>query len=70
MSIDSPKDSTPIATKKRLRKELLSGSMLIIEDLNENELAAMNQLLLDGDVEIISSACRPYLASKLNRTII
>lgn len=49
---------------------LLSGRTLLLEELNDEELAAMNELLLEGKAEIISSACRPYLAAKLDKTII
>ncbi len=68
---DNPsKNPIPGTALKRLREKLQGGSMLLVEDLDDNELAAMNDLLLEGRAEIINSACRPYLTAKLDRTII
>ena len=63
-------DDTPAATLRRLRRYLQDGGSLLVEDLAEEELVAMHRLLMAGEAEIISQACRPYLSAKLERTII
>lgn len=70
MSNDSSHDASPAETLRRLRQNLAEGGNLLVEDLSDEELAAMQQMLLDGEAEIISLACRPYLSAKLDRTII
>ncbi len=64
------KDENPTATLATLRERILSGGSLLVEDLTDEELVAMQELLLEGKAEIVSSACRPYLAARLDRTII
>ena len=54
----------------RMREVIRSGGSLLLDQLGEDELEAMQKMLFDDEAEIISSACRPYLIAKLDRTII
>ncbi len=55
---------------RRMRKIILGGGSLLLDQLGEDELEAMQTMLFDGEAEIINSACKPYLIAKLDRTII
>ena len=70
MPVKLHKDENAIDAFESLRKKIEDGGYLLVEDLTDEELVAMHELLLEGKAEIISSACRPYLAAKLDRTII
>ena len=70
MSNDSSHDASPAEILKRLRQNLAEGGNLLVEELSDGELVAMQQMLLGGEAEIISLACRPYLSARLDRTII
>ena len=70
MATNPDAEEMPAETLKRLRQYLAEGGNLLVEDLSDKELTAMQQMLLSGEAEIISSACRPYFAAKLDRTII
>ena len=63
-------EEKPGDTLKRLQHSLAGGAHLLLENLDDEELAAMQRLLLAGEAEIVSFACRPYLSAKLDRTII
>ena len=63
-------DESPANTLDRLRSQLTGGRNFLLEELDESELAAMQQLIIAGEAEIVSSACRPYLSAKLDRKII
>lgn len=54
----------------RVRKIILGGGSLLLDQLDDDELAAMQKMLFDGEAEIINSACKPYLIAKLDRNII
>ena len=70
MSDKPHKDENPITTLENLRKKIEDGSNLLVEELTDEELVAMHELLMEGKAEIISLACRPYLAAKQDRIII
>ncbi len=70
MSEKKRPEEKPGDTLKRLQQSLAGGANLLVENLDDGELAAMQRLLLAGEAEIVSSACRPYLSAKLDRTII
>ena len=58
---DSPgKNENPAATLVTLGERTLSGGSLLVEKLIHEELVAMHELLLEGKVDIVSSACRSY----------
>ena len=49
---------------------VLGGSYLLLDSLSDEELVAMQSLLLSGEAEIINSACKPFLAAKLDRVVL
>ena len=51
---------------KVLRKRILGGGSLLLDQMSETELVAMQEMLLQGEAEIINSACKPYLIAKLD----
>ena len=53
-----------------LRTRIRAGGYLLLDDLSERELEAMQSLVLAGEAEIVNSACRPYLVAKLDRIIL
>lgn len=68
---DTPrKDENPEVVLGRLRKRVLGGSNLLLDSLTKEELIAMQELIFKDEAEIVSSACKPYLIAKLERTII
>ena len=64
------KNDNPVAAYKGLQQQIQDGRKLLIENLTEAECVAMHELILAGKAEIISMACRPYLAAKQDRIII
>jgi len=70
MSDKTHKEENPITAFENLRKKIEDGSNLLVEELTDEELVAMHELLMEGKAEIISLACRPYLAAKQDRIII
>ena len=60
----------PTATLKRVRERVLSGSRLLLDSLNADELAAAQTLIFADEAEIVSAACKPFLVAKLDRIII
>ena len=55
---------------KQLRARVIGGSYLLLDSLSDEELVAMQSLLLSGEAEIINSACKPFLVAKLDRIIL
>ena len=70
MSNTARKDENPKVVLERLRKRVLGGSNLLLDSLTDEELIAMQELIFKDEAEIVSSACKPYLIAKLERTII
>jgi hypothetical protein len=64
------KGENPADTLARLRKRIVGGSSLLLDSLTNAELVAMQDLILKGEAEIVSSACKPFLIAKLDRVII
>lgn len=64
------KTENPAAARKRLRKKVLGGSNILLDSMTAAELAAAQEMILSGDAEIVSSACKPFLTAKLDRVII
>jgi hypothetical protein len=68
---DTPrKHENPEVVLERLRKKVHGGSSLLLDRLTDKELIAMQKMIFKDEAEIISSACKPYLIAKLERTII
>jgi hypothetical protein len=55
---------------KRLRDRVRGGAYLLLDRLSDEELVAMQSLLLSGEAEIVNSACKPFLVAKLDRIIL
>jgi hypothetical protein len=70
MSDTAHKHENPEAVLERLRKRVLGGSSLLLDSLTDEELVAMQELIFKEEAEIVSSACKPFLIAKLERTII
>ena len=68
------KDSEPLATPDKvyeaLRARVLGGGYVLLDSLDEQQLVAMQSLLLNGEAEIVNSACKPFLVAKLDRVIL
>ena len=70
MSDTVHRDENPEVVLERLRKRVLGGGSLLLDSLTDEELVAMQDLIFKDEAEIVSSACKPYLIAKLERTII
>ena len=70
MSDTAHKDEKPEVVLESLRKRVLGGGSLLLDSLTDEELVAMQDLIFKDEAEIVSSACKPYLIAKLERTII
>ena len=64
------KRENPADTLARMRERVVGGSNLLLDSLTDAELVAMQDLILKGEAEIVSSACKPFLIAKLDRIII
>jgi len=66
---DTPrKDENPKVVLERLRKKVLGGSSLLLDSLTDEELVAMQKMIFKDEAEIVSSACKPFLIAKIERT--
>ena len=70
MSDTEHKDENPEVVLESLRKRVLGGGSLLLDSLTDEELVAMQALILKGEAEIVRAACKPFLIVKLERTII
>jgi len=70
MSDTVHKDENPEVALESLRKRVLGGGSLLLDSMTDEELVAMQDLIFKDEAEIVSSACKPYLIAKLERTII
>jgi hypothetical protein len=70
MSDTARKKETPEVILERLRKKVLGGSNLLLDSMSDEELVAMQKMIFKDEAEIVSSACKPFLTAKLERTII
>ena len=59
--------SNPQVKEGEIRNRLFSGARLLLDDLTDDELAALQPMLTDGEAEIINEACKPYVIRKLPR---
>ena len=64
MTEQNPRE-TPDTVLERVRRRVLRGSYVRLDTLTADELAAAQTLLLKGEAEIVSSACSPHLALRL-----
>lgn len=48
-----------------MRRRIYGGARLLLDSLDEKELAAVYALILEGEAEIICEACKPFVVRKL-----
>jgi hypothetical protein len=70
MSDTARRNENPEVVLERLRNKVLGGSSLLLDSLSNEELVAMQKMIFKDEAEIVSSACKPFLIAKLERTII
>jgi len=70
MSDTARKNENPEVVLERLRNKVFGGSSLLLDSLSDEELVAMQKMIFKDEAEIVSSACKPFLIAKLERTII
>ncbi len=57
----------PKSNEEEMRRRIFGGSRLLLDSLTEDELVALQPMLLAGEAEIINEACKPYVVRKLPR---
>jgi hypothetical protein len=70
MSDTARKNENPEVVLERLRNKVFGGSSLLLDSLSDEELVAMQKMIFKDEAEIVSSACKPFLIAKLERTIV
>ena len=70
MSDTERKREDPATVRTRLRNRVLGGGNVLLDSMNADELAAAQEMIFQGEAEIVLSACKPFLVAKLNRIII
>ncbi len=48
-----------------VRRRIHAGARLLLDSLSDEELAAAYALILEGEAEIISEACKPFVVRVL-----
>ena len=48
-----------------MRRRIYGGARLLLDSLSDEELAALQPLLFEGEAEIINEACKPYVVRSL-----
>lgn len=59
-------ESDPAKNLEALRARILGGGSLLLDQMSDGQLIAMQEMLFRGEAEIINSACKPYLIAKLD----
>ena len=57
--------SDPRLALQEMRRRIYGGSRLLLDSLDNEELAAVHTLLVEGEAEIICEACKPFVVRKL-----
>jgi hypothetical protein len=57
-------------TLERLHERVLGGGYILLDTLTKDELVAMQSMLFSNEAEVVNSACKPFLAAKLDKIII
>ena len=65
--LESGMSSNPQTNEKEIRHRLFGGARLLLDDLTDDELAALQPIPIGGEAEIINKACKPYVIRKLPR---
>lgn len=61
---DMPANST--ANLKEMRSRIQGGARLLLDSLSNEELAAVQALIITGEAEIINEACKPFVIRVLS----
>lgn len=48
-----------------MRRRIHGGARLLLDSLSDEELVAVQSLLLEGEAEIINEACKPFVVRVL-----
>ena len=59
-------NSKQVKALESLRRRILGGGSLLLDQMTEAELVAMQDMLFKGEAEIVNSACKPYLIARLD----
>lgn len=70
MSNSERKREDPATVRTQLRNRVRGGSNVLLDSMNAEELVAAQEMIFQGEAEIVLSACKPFLVAKLNRIII
>jgi hypothetical protein len=55
----------PQTAREDMRRRIYGGARLLLDSLSDEELAALQPLLIGGEAEIINEACKPYVVRAL-----
>ena len=55
----------PIIAAQDMRRRIYGGARLLLDSLSDEELAAVQALLLEGEAQIINEACKPFVVRVL-----
>jgi len=53
------------AALQQMRDRIYGGARLLLDDLSQEELAAVYTIIRDGEAEIINEACKPFVVRVL-----
>ena len=59
--------SDPKKAEEEMRRRIFGGARMLLDGLNDEELAALQPMLFSGEAEINNEACKPYVIRKLPR---
>jgi hypothetical protein len=48
-----------------MRRRIHGGARLLLDSLSDEELVAVQALLIEGEAEIINEACKPFVVRVL-----
>ena len=54
------------AALQQMRDRIYGGARLLLDDLSQEELAAVYTIIRDGEAEIINEACKPFVVRVLD----
>ncbi len=55
----------PNIAVRDMRRRIHGGARLLLDSLSDEELVAVQALLLEGEAEIINEACKPFVVRVL-----
>ena len=54
------------AALQQMRDRIYGGARLLLDDLSQEEWAAVYTIIRDGEAEIINEACKPFVVRVLD----